>query len=129
MSKRYPNYRWLMGLVQVAGLVLGLVYVGAMLAGGKIGAGGLGTGRDLALIFLGLHALVAVVIGFVLVAALTYGLYHVRLWLQGALRQVTAYARLGQGYAEALSHQIAAPFIWIESRIAQTQALVRALRR
>jgi len=129
MQKRYPDYRWLMWVVLGVGLALGLFYTVMMVRGGNFGAGGLATGRDLALIFLGLHLLIAVLLGFALVAALTYGIYRLRLWLSGVLRQITAYARLGHRYVEMFSHKLAGPFIAAESRAAQAQAIWRALRR
>ncbi len=129
MQKRLPNYTWLTWVAQGIALVLGIIYCVMMVVGKQTGLGGLGTGRDIALIILGVQALAFALIGFILVAALAYGVYRLKLWLREALRQLTAYARMGHRYVEALSHKIAAPFIAVESKAAQGQAMLRGLRR
>lgn len=129
MRQKFPNYTGWTWVVQGVALVAGIIYVVMMVAGGTVGAGGLGTARDIALIVLGVQALAVALIVFVLVAALAYAVYRLKLWLRDALRKLTAYARLGHGYVEQFSRKVAAPFIKAESKAAQVQTIMRGVRQ
>ncbi len=129
MLKKLPDYTPWTWVIQGLVLIVGIVYAVIAVASGALGLGGLGTARDIALIVLGIQALAVALIGFILLAALAYGLYRLKLWLRDALRQLTAYARLGHRYVEQFSRKLAAPFIAAESKVAQGQAIMRALRQ
>lgn len=129
MRQKFPNYTGWTWVVQGVALVAGIVYAVMMIVGGTVGAGGLGTARDIALIVLGVQALVVALVAFALVAALAYGVYRLKLWLRDALRKLTAYARLGHGYVEQFSRKVAAPFIEAESKATQVKTIVRGVRQ
>ena len=73
----------------------------------------MGVARDIALIFLSLEALVVALVPLVLVSALAYGVYRLRLWIRDGLRTAQEYAQMAQEHVERASTAIAEPFIQI----------------
>ncbi len=69
------------------------------------------TPRDIALIFLSLQALVGTLLLLLLVAAVAYGIYRLRLLVRDYLRLAFGYAEKLREGVERASDAIAAPFI------------------
>jgi len=71
----------------------------------------MGVARDIALIILGLQAMVMVLIPLTLLGGTIYGLYRLQPLLRKYLRLAVTYAEMAQAYVERGSLAIAKPLI------------------
>jgi hypothetical protein len=87
----------------------------------------MGTARDIALIFLSLEALAIAIIPLLLLAALAYGIYRLRLVVKQYLVLAQTYALKIQTRVEQISHSAARPLIQANAKARMATTIIKNL--
>ncbi len=87
----------------------------------------MGIARDIALVFLSLEALIIVLIPLLLIAALTYGVYRLRLLVREYLRLAVGYAQQANDIVNDAAKSITDRFISIHTGAAKVSSMLNRL--
>lgn len=87
----------------------------------------MGTARDVALIFLSIQALAMAVVPLIVLSALVYGVYRLRLLVEQYSKVAHEYAQKLHDYVEKISKAIAEPFIRIHMATRMITTIISAL--
>ena len=85
--------------------------------------------RDIALVFLSLEALVIVLIPLLLIGALAYGVYRLRLIVKEYLQLALGYAQQANDAVNDVANSISDRFISIHTYIAKVSGMLNRLFR
>jgi hypothetical protein len=84
----------------------------------------MGVARDIALVFLSLEALIIVIIPLILIAALVYGVYRLRLLVREYLRIAVKYAQKANDAVKTYSTLITDRFISVHTGAAKVSGML-----
>ena len=84
-------------------------------------------GRDIALVFLSLEALIIVLIPLILIAALAYGVYRLQLLAREYLRLALGYAQQANDVVNDVAKSITDRFISIHTGAAKVSGMLNRL--
>ncbi len=87
----------------------------------------MGVARDIALIFLSLEALIIVLIPLILIAALTYGVYRLRLLVKEYLQLACVYAQKANDAVKGYAKSVTDPFISLYASTAKVSGMLKRL--
>ena len=87
----------------------------------------MGVARDIALVFLGLEALIIVLIPLILIAALAYGVYRLRLLVREYLRIAVGYAQQANDSVNEVAKSITDRFINIHTGATKLSSILNRL--
>ena len=87
----------------------------------------MGVARDIALIFLSLEALIGVLIPLVLIGALAYGVYRLRLLVKEYLQIALGYAQIANDRVNQVATSITERFIQIYTVFTKINAMLNRL--
>jgi hypothetical protein len=87
----------------------------------------MGVARDIALVFLSLEALIIVLIPLILIGALTYGVYRLRLLVREYLRLALGYAQQANDAVKSTAKEITDRFISIYTGAAKVSRILNRL--
>ncbi|MDF1514405.1 MAG: hypothetical protein P1S60_11405 [Anaerolineae bacterium] len=84
----------------------------------------MGVARDIALIFLSLEALIAVLIPLLLIGALAYGVYRLRLLVKEYLQLAVGSTQMANDRVNQVAKSITEPFIQIHTVFAKIAGML-----
>jgi hypothetical protein len=87
----------------------------------------MGVARDIALVFLSLEAFIIVLIPLLLIAALAYGVYRLRLLVRDYLRLAVGYAQKANDAVNGFAKVITDRFISLHTSVAKVIGMLNRL--
>jgi cell shape-determining protein MreC len=87
----------------------------------------MGVARDIALVFLSLQALIIVLVPLILISALAYGVYRLRLLIREYLRLAVSYVQKANDSVNRVAKSITDRFISIHTGAAKVTSMLNRL--